>query len=107
MRLIPAFAAAGLLAGCAAHSVSITAPQSSGSPKAHANAELLENFYRALQRGDGETMAASYAADAHFSDPVFTDLNGSEPGDMWRMLTSRAKDFSLVFDGIRADEHTG
>ena len=26
---------------------------------------------------------------------------------MWRMLAARAKDFSLVFDGIEADEQTG
>ncbi|MNT52548.1 hypothetical protein D3C72_1895800 [compost metagenome] len=26
---------------------------------------------------------------------------------MWRMLTTRAKDFSLTFDTVRADERTG
>ena len=26
---------------------------------------------------------------------------------MWRMLTSRAKDFSLTFDSVRADERGG
>lgn len=85
----------------------IPSPQASDSPAARANAQLLENFYRAFQRCDGETMAACYTADARFSDPVFTHLNGSEPGDMWRMLTQNAQDFSLEFDGIRADEHSG
>jgi ketosteroid isomerase-like protein len=108
MRLIPAFAFAGLLTGCATHTVApIAAPQASASPAAQANARLIENFYRAFQRRDGEAMAAAYAADARFSDPVFTHLTGSEPGDMWRMLTGKAQDFSLAFDGIRADEHTG
>ena len=108
MRLIPAFAVAGLLVASVTHAATaIPAPQTSTSPTARANAQLIENFYSAFQRRDGEAMAASYATDAHFSDPVFTNLNGSEPGDMWRMLTSKAQDFSLVFDGIRADEQSG
>lgn len=87
----------------------IPAPQASAtpSPAAQANVRLLEDFYRAFQRGDGEDMAAAYTADARFSDPVFTNLTGSEPGDMWRMLTGRAQDFSLTFDGIRADDRYG
>jgi hypothetical protein len=40
-------------------------------------------------------MAACYAPDARFSDPVFTDLRGEEPGAMWRMLTGRAKDLEI------------
>ena len=45
-------------------------------------------------------MAACYAPDAHFSDPVFTDLRGEEPGAMWRMLTGRAEDLE-----VRLAEH--
>lgn len=73
----------------------------------HANAELLTRFYSAFQRGDAETMATCYRADASFSDPVFTALKGAEVGDMWRMLTARAKNFSLSFDGIEADAQQG
>jgi hypothetical protein len=40
-------------------------------------------------------MAACYAPGAHFSDPVFTDLDGDEPGAMWRMLTSQATDLRI------------
>jgi ketosteroid isomerase-like protein len=57
--------------------------------------ELIERFYDAFARLDGDTMAACYAPDAHFSDPVFTDLRGDEPGAMWRMLTGRAKDLDV------------
>ncbi len=39
-------------------------------------------------------MAACYAPDARFSDPVFTELRGGEPGAM-RMLTSRARDLEV------------
>lgn len=73
----------------------------------HANARLIETFYSAFARGDAETMAACYASDAQFSDPVFPALQGSEVGDMWRMLASRARNFSLVFDGVKADDMRG
>ena len=52
-------------------------------------------------------MAACYAADVHFSDPVFPTLHGSEAGDMWRMLTSRAQQFSLEFSDVQADDKHG
>ena len=57
--------------------------------------ELLDRFYAAFARGDGAAMAACYAPDATFSDPVFTDLSGTEPGAMWRMLTERSDDLSV------------
>lgn len=73
----------------------------------HPNERLIEQFYQAFQGLDAEAMSACYADQVHFSDPVFTDLRGSEAGDMWRMLCSRAKDFSLVFDGIEANDQNG
>ncbi len=73
----------------------------------HANTELITRFYQAFQQLDAETMASCYTEDVRFSDPVFTDLRGREAGDMWRMLCTRAKDFSLTFDGVAADEHSG
>jgi ketosteroid isomerase-like protein len=72
-----------------------------------ANEELITRFYAALDAGDADTMAASYAPSAHFSDPVFTDLNGEEVGGMWRMLTSASTDLAVVADEIQADETTG
>jgi hypothetical protein len=55
----------------------------------------IERFYAAFGARDGDAMAACYAPDAHFSDPVFTDLNGAEPGAMWRMLTAQATDLRI------------
>ncbi|WAG80091.1 nuclear transport factor 2 family protein [Metapseudomonas furukawaii] len=74
---------------------------------AHPNAELITRFYQAFQRLDAEAMAACYSPDVHFSDPVFTDLNGEEAADMWRMLASRAQQFSLTFDRVEADDLQG
>jgi len=73
----------------------------------HPNAELITRFYQAFQRQDAETMAACYADDVQFSDPVFTNLQGREAGDMWRMLTSRAQNFSLEFSNVEADDQRG
>ncbi|MCO6058395.1 nuclear transport factor 2 family protein [Pseudomonas sp. MOB-449] len=74
---------------------------------AHPNAELITRFYQAFQRLDAEAMVTCYSPDVHFSDPVFTDLNGQEAADMWRMLASRAQQFSLTFEGVEADDLTG
>lgn len=73
----------------------------------HPNAELITRFYQAFQRQDAEAMAACYADDVRFSDPVFPDLKGSEAADMWRMLTSRAQNFSLDYSNVQADDTRG
>ena len=74
---------------------------------AAAHEALIERFYEAFARQDGETMAACYTADAHFHDPAFGDLHGSEVGAMWRMLCGRAKDLEVVHSGVAADEGAG
>ena len=51
--------------------------------------DVIVRLYDALDRGDGEAMAACYAPSAVFEDPAFGELHGAEVGDMWRMLTSR------------------
>jgi ketosteroid isomerase-like protein len=73
----------------------------------HPNAKLIQSFYQAFQQLDAEAMAVCYADDVRFSDAVFTNLQGQEAADMWRMLASRAQNFSLVFDGIEADDTQG
>jgi ketosteroid isomerase-like protein len=74
---------------------------------AHPNDELIERFYAAFARHDGETMAASYTPGARFSDPVFTDLRGQEPGAMWRMLTGRAQDLDVKLAEHAAGDERG
>jgi ketosteroid isomerase-like protein len=62
---------------------------------ATANESLIERFYASFARRDGGAMAACYAPDVHFSDPVFPDLHGEEARAMWRMLTARATDLEV------------
>src|SRR3954469_2488261 len=59
------------------------------------NAALIRRLYDALDARDGEAMAACYAADARFTDPVVGDLAGREGGAMWRMLCERSDDLSV------------
>lgn len=68
---------------------------------------LIARFYEAFQRLDAEAMSACYTDDVLFSDPVFGELRGQNATDMWRMLTSRAKDFTLTFDQVQADAQRG
>lgn len=72
-----------------------------------ANRELITRFYQAFQRLDAEAMVACYSDDITFSDPVFGTLRGRDVGGMWRMLTSRAKNFSLTFDSVSANQDGG
>src|SRR5947209_566164 len=74
---------------------------------AHPNDELIQRLYAAFARNDGEGMAACYAPDGRFSDPVFTNLQGEEPGAMWRMLTARAKDLEVKLAEHEADDERG
>ena len=71
------------------------------------NSALITQFYQAFQCLDAEAMAACYTDDVVFSDPAFGELRGRDAGDMWRMLTTRAKDFSLTFDQVHADQRSG
>ena len=72
----------------------------------HPNAALLERFYSAFARRDGAAMAACYAPDARFSDPVF-DLAGAEVGAMWSMLCERGHDLRVEWRDVRADDANG
>jgi ketosteroid isomerase-like protein len=69
--------------------------------------ELIERMYTAMDRMDGDAMAACYAPDARFSDPAFGELRGSEPGDMWRMLTGRSTDLTVDLAEHESDGRRG
>jgi ketosteroid isomerase-like protein len=70
------------------------------------NQELIERFYGAFDAHDGETMASLYAPGARFSDPVFPDLRGNRPGEMWKMLTGASDDLRVeLLEHEAADDH--
>ena len=72
-----------------------------------ANTALIRTLYAAFAKRDGAAMAACYAPDARFSDPVFTDLRGAEIGAMWTMLCERAKDLEIRLVDASSDGDTG
>lgn len=66
-----------------------------------ANEQTIERFYSAFQKLDYATMQACYHAGAVFNDPVFGLLDEAQTKAMWEMLCKRAKNFSLVYGGIK------
>jgi ketosteroid isomerase-like protein len=73
----------------------------------HPNEDLIDRFYAAFAVRDGNAMAACYGSHARFSDPVFPNLTGVEPGEMWRMLTQRASDLKVELVERSANDATG
>jgi ketosteroid isomerase-like protein len=71
------------------------------------NRALIRSLYDALARKDGEAMASCYASEARFRDPAFGELRGGQVGDMWRMLTGRARDLAIELVEHDADEESG
>lgn len=73
----------------------------------HPNVALLERFYSAFEAKDHATMAACYADDATFSDPVFPHLGADRARAMWRMFCTSGNELNVSHSGVRATDHTG
>ena len=71
------------------------------------SADLIRELYAAMDRHDGDAMAAMYDPQGRFRDPAFGELSGAEAGDMWRMLTGRAEDLSVELVEHSSDGDTG
>jgi ketosteroid isomerase-like protein len=70
-------------------------------------ADVIRKFYAAFQRRDHAAMAACYAPDATFSDPVFPALRGPAVAAMWRMLCERGADLRIEASEIEGDSTRG
>ena len=73
----------------------------------HPHEKVINDLYEAFARMDPEGMARCYHPDASFSDTVFPMLKGPEVMSMWRMLISRAREFSLEHSQVSADDSGG
>lgn len=49
---------------------------------------IIDNFYKAFDQLDAETMVSYYHKDIVFKDPAFGVLKGEHAKNMWRMLCS-------------------
>ena len=65
--------------------------------------QLIESFYTAFQQRDHAAMNACYHPDIHFSDPVFTNLQGNRVKAMWHMLCERGTDLQVTFSDIQVN----
>jgi ketosteroid isomerase-like protein len=72
-----------------------------------ANTDMITSFYEAFQVRDHASMVACYHPSIHFSDPVFTDLEGNEAKAMWHMLCERGTDLEVSFRDVHADGEKG
>ena len=69
---------------------------------------LIENFYTAFSKGDGETMASCYHPEAEFTDEVFVGLKGREVPAMWKMLIERSKgEIEITFSHVQMNDTAG
>ncbi|MEJ7767753.1 MAG: nuclear transport factor 2 family protein [Chitinophagaceae bacterium] len=71
------------------------------------NQQIITRFYTAFSQLDFKKMQECYHENAIFFDPVFEDLNAAELKDMWEMLCKNARDFSLQFMEVEADDEYG
>jgi hypothetical protein len=60
----------------------------------------VQRYWDALDRADGEAMAACYAHDATFRDEVF-ELVGDDIGAMWRMLLRPGADVVVTTHALQ------
>ena len=67
----------------------------------HANAALIEHFYAAFARRDAAAMAACYAPDAHFRDPIF-DVKGAGSRRHVDDVCERGRDLALEWRDVQA-----
>jgi ketosteroid isomerase-like protein len=69
--------------------------------------EVIFRLYEAFAVRDHVGMARCYTPDARFSDPVFTDLRGTQVAAMWRMLCQRATDLRITYSDVSAEGNSG
>jgi ketosteroid isomerase-like protein len=73
----------------------------------HPNEQLIHRFYSAFAQRDWKTMQTCYHDDILFNDAAFANLKGKQAKAMWHMLAENAKDFSLEFNQVKANETIG
>lgn len=70
------------------------------------NEQLIEKFYSAFAQRDYKSMQECYHTNAHFSDPVFPNLERKQIKAMWHMLCEAGRDLKIEFSGIGAYDNS-
>lgn len=73
----------------------------------NANEKLISDFYRAFAQRDWKGMQSCYHDEVVFFDPAFQELKGKRAKAMWHMLAESARDFSVKFEKVSANDALG
>jgi ketosteroid isomerase-like protein len=73
----------------------------------HPHEKLIHDFYKAFQQRQYALMQQAYHPEAEFEDPVFQCLSAQEARAMWQMLLTSAKDLTITFTAVHADDQQG
>lgn len=65
---------------------------------------VVTRFFEAFARTDPHAMAACYHPMASYSNPVFPDLRGEQPGRMWALALADAQALRLDWSVAFADD---
>lgn len=71
------------------------------------NKQLIDQFYTSFQKLDWRGMQDCYHDEVFFYDPVFEDLDAPSAKAMWKMLCLQAKDLTIEFSKVEADNEYG
>lgn len=71
------------------------------------NKDLISSFYTAFSNQNSEAMNNCYHENIVFNDPAFGELKGDRARAMWSMLCKNAKDLTIEFSNVQANENTG
>lgn len=69
--------------------------------------EVIDKFYTAFSKLDADTMISCYHDDIVFEDPGFGKLEGERAKAMWQMLCANARDFTLEYNDVKANDTSG
>lgn len=65
--------------------------------------EVATTYFEAFARGDAKTMGAQYAANARFTDPIYSLQGQGDIAHMWSALLKTGKNLSLKSQVLESD----
>ncbi len=67
--------------------------------------EVATKFYFSFQQKNASGMVENYHPELQFHDPAFGELSYDKACAMWKMLCESARDLSIEFEIIKAEEN--
>ena len=73
----------------------------------NSNDELIHIFYKAFQEKDYKTMQQCYLDEAHFTDPIFINLDSIKLKAMWKMFCTKSNDLVIEYKNVKSNHNHG